>query len=222
VSEAEIQRATEGLSDSVQRAGSSFGQRLATDGQTPEQLHDEMRERLVAEKYVADQTRRELPSKAEVRAYYEQHKTDYEQPEMAHVQAITVASADEAKSLLDQLRKGASFDELARTHGTTPDARAGGDLGWFARGTMPKEFDDVAFSLPPGKLSGVLRTPYGFHVLKVLGRRPARKRPFEDVRADVERRAVADKQAEAERQLLAQLRKSAEIRVDEPVLAQVK
>lgn len=221
-SEAEVQRATDALADSVRKGGDTFGQQLLRDDQTQERLAEETRERIVAEKYVAEETRREAPSKAEVRAYYDTHRSDFEQPEMAHAQGITVRSADEAKSLLDQLRKGASFDQLARTHGITPDARSGGDLGWFPRGVMPKEFEAVAFSLPAGKISGVLQTPYGFTVLKALGRRAGKLRSFNEAKAEAERRAWAEKRTEAERQLLAQLRQQAEIRVDDQALAQVK
>src|SRR6266404_2116893 len=99
---------------------------------TADQLAEDMRERLLAEKWVAEQTRGEKPSTAEVRAWFELHRSDLDVKEEVHAQQILVATAEEAKSLLDQVRAGASFEQLARSHGRSPDAQRGGDLGWFA------------------------------------------------------------------------------------------
>src|SRR5260370_42587069 len=91
-----------------------------------------------------------------------------------------------------------------------PEGSAGGDRGCFARVTMPKVFDDTCFSLASGKISGVVVSPYGYHVFKVLGRRPAKARGFKEVRAEAERRATIEKRAQPDRQRLRQLRQSAE------------
>ncbi|MGZ6143826.1 MAG: peptidylprolyl isomerase, partial [Myxococcales bacterium] len=102
---------------------------------------------------------------------------------------------------------------------TSPDGRNGGDVGWFAKGTMPKVFDDACFTLGSGKISGVVASPYGYHVFKVLGRRPGKARSFKEAQVEAERRATADKRAQAERQLLSQLRSSAEVKVNESSFA---
>ena len=221
VSEAEVQRATDALADDTRKTGAAWGEHLARAGLNPEQLSDETRERLLAEKYVAEQTRTERASAGETRAWYDAHKTEFEDPEAVHCLQIAVRTPEEAKSVLDQLRAGAAFDKVARQAGISPDARNGGDLGWFSKGTMPKVFDDTCFSQPAGKISGVVASPYGYHVFKVLGRRAPRTRKFEEVKAEVERRATAEKRAQAERQLLQQLRTGAEIKIDESALALV-
>ena len=201
VSDAELQRATEALA-----------------GSDPE----EMRDRLLAEKYVAEQTKKEIASTAEARAWYDTHRAQFEEPESVHCLQIALRTPDEAKSTLDQLRKGAAFDQLAQKLSISPDGKLGGDLGWFSRGRMPKSFDDACFSLGNGKISGVVESPYGFHLFKLLGRRSARVRKFEDVKRDAELRATVEKRAQAERALLAQLRSSAEIKVDTSSLALLK
>ncbi|HYV66470.1 MAG TPA: peptidylprolyl isomerase, partial [Myxococcales bacterium] len=215
VSDAEVQSALDALAETARASGESFADRLAQDGQTTEQFAEEMRERLLAEKWVAEQTRGEKPSAPEVRAWFDQHRSDLDVKEEVHAQQILLATAEEAKSLLDQIRAGASFEQLARSHGRSPDAQRGGDLGWFPRGTMPKAFDDACFTLKPGQVSGVVQTSYGYHLFKVLGRRGPRQRKFEEVKDEVARRAFAEKQAQAERQLLEQVRKSAKIQIDE-------
>ena len=222
VSEAEVQRATEAMSDDARKAGALFKEQLAKAGQTQEQLTEETRERLLAERYVAGETSKEHASPAEARAWYDEHRDDFSDPEQVHCLQICARTPDEAKSVLDQLRSGTAFDKLARQVSTSPDGRQGGDLGWFARGTMPKVFDDACFSLGTGKISGVIASPYGYHVFKVLGRRPAKARSFKEVQAEAERRATAEKRAQAERQLLAQLRSSAEVKINDAALAQVR
>lgn len=219
VSDAEVQRATDALADDARKGGAAFNDQLARAGQNMEQLSDELREHILAAKYIADQTSKERASPAETRAYYDTHKSEFEVPEAVHCLQIVVASPDEAKSVVDQLRAGASFDKLARAQSTSPDGRNGGDLGWFPKGTMPKVFDDACFKLAIGKISGVVQSPYGFHVFKVLGRRPAQMKTFKDAQAEAERRATADKRAQAERQLLAQLRSSADVKVNDAALA---
>ena len=181
-----------------------------------------MRDRLLAAKYVAEQTEKERSSPAEARAYYDQHRYEFEDPEQVHCQQLAVRTPDEAKSALDQLRAGVPFEQLAQRVSISPDGRNGGDLGWFARGTMPKAFDDTCFSLATGKVSGVVASPYGYHVFKALGRRAPRTRKFEEVKAEVERRATQEKRAAAERQLMRQLRSQAEIRIDEAAVGSIR
>ena len=218
VSESEVQRAMDALAESARTSGQTLAERLAQDGQTPESLAEETRDRLLAEKWVAEQTRGERPSAAEARAFFESHRSEFDTPEQAHALQILVATAEEAKSLLDQIRKGASFEDLAKAHGRSPDARKGGDLGWFARGTMPKPFDDACFSLKPGQVSGVVQSSYGYHLFKLLAKRAPKRRSIEEVQAEVVRRAFLEKKTNAERQLLDQVRKSAKIQVNEAAL----
>lgn len=222
VSDAEVQRSTDALAEAWRAAGGNFSEHLAQDGQTAEQLSEETRERLLAEKYVASQLRIDKPGKEDLREWFDRHHSEFEQPEEVHALQIFVSSAGEAKNLLDQIRKGTPFEEVARASSQSPDARRGGDLGFFARGTMPKVFDDACFALRPGQLSGVVPSRYGFHLFKVLERRGARSLSFEQARGEAERRLLEERRVAAERALLAGLRAKAQISVDEAALARLR
>jgi peptidyl-prolyl cis-trans isomerase C/foldase protein PrsA len=222
VSEAEVQRATEVLAEDARAGGQKFSDQLAQDGQTLEALSDETRERLLAEKFVASELKVEKPSPADVRQYFEAHRAEFERPEEVRALQIVVASAEEAKNLLEQVRRGASFEEMARAHSLSPDGKKGGDLGFFAKGTMPLVFDDTCFSLRPGQISGVVPSRYGFHLFKLLEKRSARKRSFEESRPVVERRLLAERRLAAERALLSSLRAKAAVKVDDAALAQLR
>lgn len=120
--------------------------------------------------------------------------------EQVHVRHILVATASEAEDLLALLSGGAEFDQLVRIYSLDGSTRpGGGDLGWFARGTLtvPK-LEEAAFALQPGQLGGVVQTELGYHVLEVLERerRPLAGNALIDYRtAAVERWLVDQQQA---------------------------
>ena len=97
--------------------------------------------------------------------------------EQVHARHILVNSQATAQALLAQIQGGADFGQVAQQSSLDNLTRAnGGDLGWFARGTLPaKEVEDAAFALQPGQLSGVIQSAFGYHIVQVLERDPARK-----------------------------------------------
>ncbi|HET9839245.1 MAG TPA: peptidylprolyl isomerase [Candidatus Angelobacter sp.] len=123
-----------------------------------------------------------------------------------------VAEAEaKANQLLDQLRKGAKFEDLAKKSSDGPTAAQGGPLGTFKRGELAKDLEDQTFSLKPGETTGVIRTRQGFIVLKVTGRRAAGVPPVKDI-ADRIREAIYTERLEpAARAYLTKLREAAYI-----------
>lgn len=158
----------------------------------------------------------------ELRAAYAAHEADYQEPEQIRAAQLVVRELDEAKRLLAQLRGGAKFADLARKYSLSADARVGGDLGFFARGMMPPPFDAVVFSLDPGQLSDVVSTDYGFHLFRVLERRPARKRELSEVRGELEKRVLTEKRAAAQAQFLKDLRSKATVAINETTLQAIR
>lgn len=85
-----------------------------------------------------------------------------------HVRHILVAQEYEAQDLVRKLEQGASFEELAQKFSTCPSSRQGGDLGEFGRGRMVEAFEEAAFALAPGVVSGPVRTRFGYHLIQRL------------------------------------------------------
>jgi len=89
-------------------------------------------------------------------------------PDKVHCAHILVKSESEAKAVLERLKKGEKFRNVARAVSRCPSGKRGGDLGMFTRGKMVKEFENAAFALEKGEVSGVVKTQFGYHIIKRL------------------------------------------------------
>jgi len=90
---------------------------------------------------------------------------------MVRASHILVSSEREASRILDDIRKGKEFSEMAKRYSSCPSGKSGGDLGFFGKGQMVKEFEDAAFSLKDGELSKPIKTQFGYHIIKVTARK---------------------------------------------------
>jgi peptidyl-prolyl cis-trans isomerase C len=130
---------------------------------------------------------------AAVRRYFDSHETLFRTGQRVHLHHIVVGSEAEAQQALDLLAEGREFSAIAGERNIDASKRMNGDLGWVVRGVMVKPFEDAAFALKPGQTSGIVRTSFGFHVLRVdeidRGTLPG----FETLRDQVRQRAVAER-----------------------------
>ncbi len=117
-----------------------------------------------------------------VASYYKSHQKDYEEPEQRKIQYVrfemrptiedSAATRADARDILQQIREGADFAEMARDYSEDKsNAENGGDLGFIRKGTMVKPFEDAVFSARPGDLVGPVQTPFGLHLIKVAARK---------------------------------------------------
>jgi len=135
-------------------------------------------------------------SEAEIKAWYDGHKDKFRQPEERRASHILIASEklgkDKAKTkaegLLKEVQKNpAGFADLAKKNSDDPGSAAkGGDLGFFGHGMMVKAFEETAFTLKEGEISGVVESDFGFHIIKVTGIHAAKEKPFAEVRGEIE------------------------------------
>jgi peptidyl-prolyl cis-trans isomerase D len=162
---------------------------------------------------------------------YQDNIHQYEVPNQVHVQHIlfkTVGQSDaevaetkkKAEDVLKQARKGVKFDELAKKYSEDPGSKdKGGDLGWIRQGQTVPEFEKEAFSLALDQISDLVRTQYGFHIIKVLDKQTAHTKPFDEVRDALRAQAAlnqAEKQAtDAVDQVSKAIRQSSKISLDD-------
>jgi peptidyl-prolyl cis-trans isomerase C len=135
----------------------------------------------------------------QVADFYQQNPSEFQQAESVRASHILIAvpenadaaAREEARAratqVLGQLQAGAAFDALARQHSQDPGSAAnGGDLGFFERGQMVGPFDEAAFALQPNQTSGLVETPFGYHIIRVTERQAARTVPLDEVRPQIQ------------------------------------
>lgn len=193
----------------------TFDEALSQSQTTRDALTRTTRQQLTIEKLFQTQVfSRVAVTEDQIRRYFEEHAEEFTEPEQVHAQQIVVKGLDEAKRIQQQLWQGKKFGDLARRFSLSPDAKVGGDLGFFSRGQMPPAFDEVVFKLNAGGTSEVVSTEYGFHLFRVIEKKPARKRELAEVRAKIEEKLVSELRATAQREFVAGLRAKAELKVN--------
>ena len=88
-----------------------------------------------------------------------------------HALHILVKTEDEAKEILKEIKSGTSFEKLAQLKSQCPSGKKGGDLGWFGRGMMVREFELTAFELNKGEMSNPVKTQFGWHIIKTVDKK---------------------------------------------------
>jgi peptidyl-prolyl cis-trans isomerase D len=132
----------------------------------------------------------------ELHAYYDQHIDEFKVQNRVHVEHIlfkTLGKTDaevaeiqaKAEDVLKKAKSGANFEDLAKKYSEDTTASKGGDLDWIVEGQTVPEFEHAAFTLPKGAISDLVKTQYGFHIIKVLDKETAHTKSFEEVRAQI-------------------------------------
>ena len=177
----------------------AFKSGLTAQGLTVDQLQKQTRMGLEITKVIETEVNSKIAVQdADVDAFYKQNLDRFKQGETVHASHILIgvqqnanaAQKQEARvaaqALLKQVRGGADFAALARERsqdaGSAPN---GGDLGFFPKGQFTPNFEAAAFSIKPGTVSGLVETPFGFHIIKVIARRPPRTVPFAEASGDI-------------------------------------
>jgi parvulin-like peptidyl-prolyl isomerase len=197
----------------------TFDTALAQSQTSRTELVRRVREQVIVEKLLSDHVfSRVAVTEEQLRRAYDENPDAWTEPEQVHAQQIVVKGLDEAKRLQQMLWQGKKFPDLARKYSLSPDAKVGGDLGFFQRGEMPPAFDDAIFKLQPGSVSDVVSTEYGFHLFRLIEKKPARKRELAEVRNSIEQKLLAELRAQKQASYVKSLRDKAQVAVNEQVL----
>ncbi|WAM33518.1 peptidylprolyl isomerase [Caldicellulosiruptor morganii] len=205
--------------------GLSFKQYLQTIGATEEEYKDQVIKSQIVSKLYDEVTKSQTASDSEIEDYYNSHKSDYEQVKASHIlfkvsdPKEEAAKKKKAEEVLQMIKSGQSFEKLAQKY-SEDDAtkQKGGDLGYFKKGEMVKEFEDAAFSLGIGEISPVIKTTYGFHIIKVTDRKQL---TLNDVRDEIKSKLESDKKEKYYQSLLEKWQKEAKIKKFENVLKSI-
>jgi peptidyl-prolyl cis-trans isomerase C len=176
------------------------------------------RDRLLMDSILATEGKAGVTDDAMKKVYEDATKQVSGEQEV-HARHILVPTEEEAKAIVEELKKGADFAELAKKKSKDPGAADGGDLGFFTKEQMVPEFSAVAFALEPGKISDPVKSQFGWHVIKVEEKRDRKPPPFDQVKPQIETFVVRKAQSD----YVTKLREAAKVerldKKDEPAAA---
>ena len=209
-----------------------FKQKMEQYGQNFENVKADVREGLARNKFMQAHWAGKIDvTEEDVRNYYDENPKQFEQDEQVRASHILIkpeltdpnvdpnTDPNEAKTiartktedLLKQLKDGADFAELAKSHSTCPSAPNGGDLGFFPRGQTEPAFEDVAFELEIGQISEVVETEYGYHIIKAIDHKEASITTFDQAKDNIVMQLTQMKQSEIAEEYIESLKAGANI-----------
>jgi peptidyl-prolyl cis-trans isomerase C len=197
VSEEEIDKAVETLKSQFE-SPEAYSLELARVGITQKDLRKEMETSLRIESLLNKHVGPiEEPTEAEARAFYDENIEKFRQSELVRASHILIKTEQnesqperaakrlEAAKILGEIQSGADFSAMASRHSACPSKQRGGDVGFFPRGRMVKPFEEAAFSLKTGEISGIVESPFGYHIIKVTERHPEQTASFESAKEGI-------------------------------------
>lgn len=192
-------------------------EQLKRSRRSKQQFRDELEAEALLDRLAAA---RNPVDEADARRYYRNHANEFSHPEQARIRLMLFAARQNAETVVEALKDPqADFAGLAKAFSEDPGTKeAGGDTGFFSRGDYARPISDAAFSLPVGKVSGVLAVPDGFAIVKVEARRPAATDPYEQVRDTVRARVALEQLEQSRRDWLNQARAGAQIVIPDKAL----
>ncbi len=191
-----------------------------------EDFKQNMRNQIITQQVIGREVGQRLViDKSDEKKYYDEHQKELDQPEQIRLSEILVSTEKKAKDsteeqqlqaaktkaddLLSQIEKGAKFEDVAKKNSDGPSAAQGGDLGYFKRGTMAKEIDDVTFAMKAGEVSKVIQTRQGYVILKVAEHHQAGVPAFSEIEPHIQDAVYMQKLQPALREYLTKLRDEA-------------
>ena len=203
-----------------------FRETLSKEGATLEEYRDETRKNIIRGRLVETTIRsRTTINEKEIGEYYSKHRDDYEGKEAARIQQILLVKPRDcdnstreklrtkAGMILKRVNDGESFDLLVNEYSQGPAARSGGDLGFVEKGMMFPAVDTAVSGLKKGETSGVIESPVGFHIIRVMDKRGAGIKPFEEVRDEIVQKIGTEKVKKKFQEWLKELREKSLVEI---------
>jgi len=175
-----------------------FSAMLVQRGYTADALREELGKVMTIDGFISGEVATRVDvTDGEIRGYYDENSKVFLEPESlraSHILIMVEEGADEQqkkaayRSITDikkKIDKGESFESLAKEHSDCPSSAQGGDLGYFQKGQMVKPFEDAAIALGIGEISDIVETRFGYHIIKLVDKRPGRTVPFEEVKGNI-------------------------------------
>jgi parvulin-like peptidyl-prolyl isomerase len=211
ISESDINEEIEKIKNSFETE-SDFNDAIKRSNLTLNQLKDDIRRQLMIGEVIEQENDKVEVTEEEISKYYEEHKDYFFEPEKRKIRHILVEDKEEAQKILNQIKDGmVDFEKAAREKSICPSSEQDGDLGYITRGQMVKEFETVAFSLEAGEISEVVKTEYGYHIIRCEDIQEEHQQTFEEAKGTIKENLRSQKENSAIEALLTQLREESDV-----------
>lgn len=187
-------------------------------------MRSDIKKALAIEKFVVDKfVNKTTVLEKEIKDYYDSHPDMFKQLEQVQASHILIkvkpdakqSEQDEAlkriKEIQEKQKKGEDFAELAKTYSECPSSSKGGDLGYFGRGQMVPPFEAVAFKMKPGEVSDIVKTDFGYHLIKVADKKAESTIPFDEIKEKLGQYLKQEKVQKEIKESVDKLRKEAKV-----------
>lgn len=201
-----------------------FRKKTAEYGQNFDELKQRTQKGMTYQKVMEAQWAGKINiTEEDAKKHYDENPTQFGVKEQVRASHILItpdttdpdADPNQAKAkiqdLLEQIKDGADFAELAKANSACPSAAKGGDLNFFGKGQMAAPFEKAAFELEVGKVSDIVETRFGYHIIKVTGRKDAGTTSFEQAKDNIIKQLTLKKQSEFSKKYLESLKAEANI-----------
>jgi len=207
----------------------AFAKALGEAGITEAELRKQIGKNLAIQKFIDTKFKGKVQvTEQEAKDFYNKNQDKFKQPEMVHARHILItaketelkADKDRKRAKLVQIKKqlkdGGNFADLAKQFSDCPSKARGGDLGFFPRGQMVKPFDQAVFKMMPGDVSDIVETEFGYHLIKLEEKKPAKTVTFDEAKAKITAYLTQEKVTANIEAFLAEAQKKATIKILSP------
>lgn len=181
---------------------------------------EEMKKRILVDKVFKKEVDGKVSvTEDDIKKFYNEHPDEVKNPDEIRANHILLKTREEAEMVRKKIKDGTKFEEAAKKYSIdTGSKNSGGDLGFFSRGMMVPEFDEAAFKLNVGEVSDIVQSQFGFHIIKVLEKRPGKQKSFDESKQEVEKKLLSARRKERFDTYVAELKTKAKITINNDIL----
>lgn len=185
-------------------------------------LFDEAKRKIMISKLLNDEIDGNITvTEEDITAYYTSNKDRFVTPEVLRASHILVESENEARDVRNELLKGENFEDLAAKKSIDPTAKLGGDIGYFTAGQLMPEIENTCLKLEPGEISDVVKTKFGYHVIKLTERREPRTRELAEVHDAIAQSIQRDKKQNMFNEYVGKLKEKSKIIINDNLIESI-
>ena len=159
-------------------------------------------------------------SEEDIKVYYDEHSEEFMLRERWRASHILLGTVEEAEEIKERLNQGASFEELAENRSKDATSKKQGDVGYFSKGQLIPEFENACFELEVGRVSDVVKTQFGYHIIKLTDKKSPEVQEFEKVQELIRKELERSQKQRLLEALITDLRNNAKITINEELIAE--